>query len=35
MASTISVPDQLISRICEAAKKRGFAKTEDFCGSPY
>jgi metal-responsive CopG/Arc/MetJ family transcriptional regulator len=30
MATAISIPDQLISKISEAAKKKGFAKPEDF-----
>jgi metal-responsive CopG/Arc/MetJ family transcriptional regulator len=30
MAKVISIPDQLIPRISKAAKKKGFAKPEDF-----
>ncbi len=30
MATAIRIPDQLIPRISEAAKKKGFAKPEDF-----
>lgn len=30
MATAISIPDQLVPKISEAAKKKGFAKAEDF-----
>lgn len=30
MTTAIRIPDQLISRISEAAKKKGFAKPDDF-----
>lgn len=30
MATAISIPDRLVSRISAAAKKKGFAKPEDF-----
>lgn len=30
MATAISIPDQLVPKISEAAKKKGFAKPDDF-----